>query len=484
MWNVGEWKSASYSMFSWRSSLLEEIDKALEAYDEIKASRPSDLTLRIYTLDLIIAAIDRWYEKEGKLSNHSRAGIKLYNAAKLEKNLLKSRRIADQKAAEEQKELIASIQGTLSQMMKAPPVTPRIPAPPPMPLTSAQKQEITDSMTQARKQLLATKLGQHLLSELTTRRLKLLGVGDVSAELEAADRQLIVDDLPPLQLGYLTAKNLLNLDTGLGNRKDTVKGEAIRILAYMIGNSKDVADAFLNKNFEVVVVPRQKYMTDLAEFSSLGTANTFDGRGWKGTRGAGYVFDTPDGCAPADLAAYMQSKKKVYVAVTEENITGDKFYDVDRNMDRSYDCKYSTTLHEFAHTIDKFALNSSQRSTLDRLYKRKRSDGAGNELKIGSRARPSSRSSMRRPSRRTRSPPPPSSTTRPRSTSSGSLRTTRRKSFAARSASARRWPNRSTRSPSRCCRMWASTRRASSPRGWGSPRRLRPTSGCRWRSGH
>ena len=87
--------------------------------------------------------------------------------------------------------------------------------------------------------------------------------------------------------------------------------------------------------------------------------------------------------------------------------------------------------------------------------------------RAASRGRRSSRSSTAPRSRPAASRRPRSSTTRPRCTTCGSRRTTRRRSSAARSACAPRSPTRSTRSRSRCCRTSDSIRHAPSRRASG-----------------
>ena len=88
-----------------------------------------------------------------------------------------------------------------------------------------------------------------------------------------------------------------------------------------------------------------------------------------------------------------------------------------------------------------------------------------------------------RPSRRTRSRPRRSSTTRPRSTSSGSRRTTRRKSSAARSACARRWPQSiNTVAIKVLSDVGLDQARAVATRVGHHVADRAPTSGCRWRS--
>ena len=87
--------------------------------------------------------------------------------------------------------------------------------------------------------------------------------------------------------------------------------EACRILSIQYGD-KDVAERMM-KTVRVVIVPRDKQMTELEEFRTLATSDsgkgpgkTFDGRQWAHTRGVGDV-----------VVGSIH-----YAAITEENLLG------------------------------------------------------------------------------------------------------------------------------------------------------------------
>ena len=88
--------------------------------------------------------------------------------------------------------------------------------------------------------------------------------------------------------------------------------EARRQISAELGD-KDVAMRMIKTPVITVIVPRDKQMTELPEFSSLkasdsgaGPGKTFDGREWAHVRGVGNV----------------KANGKTYAAVTEENILG------------------------------------------------------------------------------------------------------------------------------------------------------------------
>lgn len=211
-------------------------------------------------------------------------------------------------------------------------------------------------------------LQQHLIAGLNKRRMQVRGIA-------ADDIATLAAELPGIQLGYLTSKSIIKVDAIIGvDRREAARTEAIRIIASMLGHNADIARAFLEQNFEVVVVPSYKRMTDLPAFAQLRGRTTDDGRVWDTTRGAGFVAQTADGIVPAVYNG------KIFVAITEENLRGQQ--SLAPGAGGCYTRGYSTTAHEFAHTIHRFGLSQTQRDLIDRCFKRKRSDSAGNELRI------------------------------------------------------------------------------------------------------
>jgi hypothetical protein len=128
--------------------------------------------------------------------------------------------------------------------------------------------------------------------------------------------------------------------------------------------NKVVARNLLDKNAVIVVVPKNKKMTDLPEFASLAGTQTFDGRNWEDVRGSGG----------------LELNGKIYVAVTEENTLGTDAEGDVSGTQWCYDSGYSTTTHEIAHVIDIHGLTAPDRKKVDDLYKAKKDKQANNEV--------------------------------------------------------------------------------------------------------
>jgi hypothetical protein len=137
--------------------------------------------------------------------------------------------------------------------------------------------------------------------------------------------------------------------------------EAVRLLSSQL-KDKTIARKLIDQQVEVVIVPRNVKMTDLPQFASLQGQTTFDGRTWDPVRGSGG----------------MKVGNKIYTAITEENLMGT---DVDTSVVPSGACYapgYSTTTHEFAHTIHLFALDQADKTTITNGYNAKKAAEATN----------------------------------------------------------------------------------------------------------
>lgn len=175
------------------------------------------------------------------------------------------------------------------------------------------------------------------------------------------------EDLNTEQIGYLAAHSALKLDAIIDPKKrEKCRVEAMRILCAMLSKNRALALQFEASGVEVVVVPADRPMTDLPEFASLhdvaisqtgGTA-----RVWNETRGVGgLVVDLPTGV------------KKVYVAVTEENLLGTGVgVAVSAVGGGCYSALYSTTSHEFAHGLHIYSLTPQQKLTITACFNRKK----------------------------------------------------------------------------------------------------------------
>ena len=167
-------------------------------------------------------------------------------------------------------------------------------------------------------------------------------------------------------------------------RPNRVKQEVIRCLSPMVTN-KAIAMALLRKKLRIVVVPRNRYLTDLPMFAQYkDVICRGGGRVWNSTRGVGDVAH----------GGYR------YVACTEENLMG---YMLDSTLVRHYPQKssacpanhtldagsprnyytltqwgspliydegYSTTIHEFAHFIHRQAMSTEDRSLVQTHYEK------------------------------------------------------------------------------------------------------------------
>jgi uncharacterized repeat protein (TIGR02543 family) len=147
------------------------------------------------------------------------------------------------------------------------------------------------------------------------------------------------------------------------------KNELFRILKVQLQNPEILYSLMKNK-VKISIVPIGVYMTDLPEFKGLLGTSTFDGRGWKYTRGV----------------SYFKYGKNIYVGVCEENLIGkDPQVEHPQNtnqMQDGYTKGYSTTTHEIAHAIHYYALSQKDQNIIKNCYaKTKRSgnwvDGPG-----------------------------------------------------------------------------------------------------------
>jgi hypothetical protein len=126
------------------------------------------------------------------------------------------------------------------------------------------------------------------------------------------------------------------------------KAEALRILTVQLGN-KAIARNTLDGDMQVVIIPRDKLLTDVDQFASLAGTKTFDGRAWETVRGVGYGS---------------------YVAITEENLLGgDCTATFEGNpVSGAYAQGYSTSTHEIAHGLHDNALEDSDRQIITDAY--------------------------------------------------------------------------------------------------------------------
>ena len=111
----------------------------------------------------------------------------------------------------------------------------------------------------------------------------------------------------------------------------------------------------------IVVIPCEKTMTSLPEFSNMDGQNT-NGvggyRSWKYVRGCGG----------------NENSGTIYVGVTEENLIGGTTTINDPSTPKApnhYEKGYSTTTHEIAHSIHQHRMNDAEKTKISDLYNEK-----------------------------------------------------------------------------------------------------------------
>jgi hypothetical protein len=185
-------------------------------------------------------------------------------------------------------------------------------------------------------------------------------------EDQTAARKKILDlmqrGLSNEEFAFVAASLMLSVPESTVDSEDSKK-KALEVLQAELFD-KGIARRLVDQNTSVVVVPRSKKMTDLPEFASLAGTKTVDGRTWDSVRGSG-GFKVP-------------GKNQIYVAMTEENLTGKDAQAAAAGTSWCYDKGYSTSSHEMAHAIDQFALDAKDRAQVDTLY-----DGKKNSEKAG-----------------------------------------------------------------------------------------------------
>ncbi len=118
-----------------------------------------------------------------------------------------------------------------------------------------------------------------------------------------------------------------------------------RFVNATLASRPDIQDRLEAEKVVLVIIPRGKKMTDVAEFAGLRGTKTFDGRLWDDVRGSGGTR-----VAGGQWA----------IGVPEENL-------VEGGPD-AYGEGYNVGLHELAHTIHLKGLGGAERETVETLY--------------------------------------------------------------------------------------------------------------------
>ena len=151
------------------------------------------------------------------------------------------------------------------------------------------------------------------------------------------------------------AANLMLLVPGSVVESAEAKERALEILELQLIN-KEVARRLIDRQTYVIIIPRNKRMTDVDEFRGLAGTKTFDGRNWEDVRGAGG----------------FEHNGKVYVAVSEENTTGAQAEDAAARTNWCYAPGYSTTVHEMAHAVQIYGLSKEDNTKYEEAYNAKK----------------------------------------------------------------------------------------------------------------
>ncbi|MDZ8189411.1 MAG: hypothetical protein RMX96_31815 [Nostoc sp. ChiSLP02] len=188
----------------------------------------------------------------------------------------------------------------------------------------------------------------------------IIGSGDIFTALGGLDEAQITQlrrnsDLIDVLQKLMTdaefaqlAANLILITPSTVVDRVNARNEALRILTVQL-NNKAIARNTINGNMQVVIIPRNKLLTDVAQFADLAGTTTFDGRPWEKVRGVGHGN---------------------YVAVTEENLLGGNCTATfgGHPVSGTYATGYSTTSHEFAHGLHDNSLTSADRQVITDAY--------------------------------------------------------------------------------------------------------------------
>ena len=395
VWSVSEFKKHSAKMLGARSLELQQIDLALGRAHTANLMTDAGTN----ALADLIQAIAKWRQAkqtQGRKSSRAAAVDTLQKQLVEAAEAVYQRKVGEQNRVERQ---VAAARTAIKQdlgqvglgqgraVKPMPPIRPVIPPRPPFhPPGGApigrppQLQQPLRQPLQAQQppvigapspvsSVAQNRLFDYLAQALIAQRQKAM----------AFDDEDLFNDLDARQQGRLAAQWVLAVPPEVTDVA-AARGEALRVLAAMLGNDVSVIKSLLQNQVEVVVVPRDKGMTALEQFASIRGQQTFDGRSWDSVRGVGNVPGPASpggkpGKGASSIVAIDPNKGKIYTAVTEENLLGGL---TTAPGGGCYATGYSTTTHEFAHSIHHYGLSPADRRIIDDAF-RHRSKGFDHE---------------------------------------------------------------------------------------------------------
>ncbi|MFH8467192.1 hypothetical protein [Streptomyces sp. NPDC017991] len=169
--------------------------------------------------------------------------------------------------------------------------------------------------------------------------------------------------LPGAEFTKMATALLLDVHPGV-HQPVSARLEAYRLISALLVND-DVATRLLASGSRVVIVPRDTPMTALEPFASLTGRPLGDGRVWDDVRGG---------------------SGKV-TAITEENLLGE----TTPFANSVYEDKYSTTVHEVVHAVERHGLTDTDRRLINEAFAFRLAQGPDSAWPDGPRRDPSGR---------------------------------------------------------------------------------------------
>jgi hypothetical protein len=175
--------------------------------------------------------------------------------------------------------------------------------------------------------------------------------------------------------------------------------EAMRVLGSQLRDKVIMAN-LLRNNVRVVICPRNQLITDLPEFAAQRDTFTFDGRPWDTVRGLGgrntaiteenlLGLDQVDGGNTTSRLGWNSKASMDAARATDATAMPQAGgANVVVNNPGVYCDGYSTTNHEFFHTIHQYGLTAADTTLIQTQYDAKRGTGNDTEWADGPRKMP------------------------------------------------------------------------------------------------